>query len=155
MPFTFATAVVSDRYNLRGPFIMFWSVVGMAGFAVLLGTRSPWQGYGGTIVGTVGIVSAVPVSLAWVSGNVAGDLKRGTSSARLVVEVSSNSIAFSRYRIRNGTRRFKLRRVRCSKFLSLRNLPDDRRMCRILSSFTYRSALLPVAHFHMVLRSSL
>jgi hypothetical protein len=68
--------------NLRGPFLLFWTAVGIAGFAILVHESrsdgdSPWVSYAGAVVGAVGAVAPVPASLAWAGNNMAGDLKRG------------------------------------------------------------------------------
>lgn len=82
MPLTLYTSVVSDRLSLRGPFLLFWTAFGIAGFAILVNRSSveggsPWVAYAGAVIGAVGAVAPVPASLAWVGNNVAGDLKRG------------------------------------------------------------------------------
>lgn len=77
MPLTMYTSIISDRKALRGPFLLFRTAVGIAGFAILLSTAHPWVAYVGSVIGAIGAVSPVPASLAWVGNNCAGDLKRG------------------------------------------------------------------------------
>lgn len=77
MPLTMYTSIISDRRALRGPFLLFWTAVGIAGFAILFSTAHPWVAYVGSVIGAIGAVSPVPASLAWAGNNCAGDLKRG------------------------------------------------------------------------------
>lgn len=77
MPLTMYTSIVSDRYAFRGPFLLFWTAIGIVGFAILFSTEHPWVAYAGSVIGAIGAVSPVPASLAWVGNNTAGDLKRG------------------------------------------------------------------------------
>ncbi|KAI5118141.1 hypothetical protein M0805_001740 [Coniferiporia weirii] len=81
MPLTMYTSIISDRYSLRGPFLLFWTAFGIAGFAILFSTSAPWVGYAGSVIGAIGAVSPVPASLAWVGNNCAGDLKRAVGLA--------------------------------------------------------------------------
>lgn len=72
-------SIISDRHSIRGPFPLLFSAVGIAGFAILFSTSRPWVGYAGSVIGAIGAVVPVPVILAWVGNNCAGDLKRGES----------------------------------------------------------------------------
>ncbi|KAH8117960.1 MFS general substrate transporter [Phellopilus nigrolimitatus] len=81
MPLTMYTSIISDRRSLRGPFLLFWTAVGIAGFAILFSTSAPWVGYVGSVIGAIGAVSPVPASLAWAGNNCAGDMKRAVGLA--------------------------------------------------------------------------
>jgi sugar phosphate permease len=78
--FTIFIGNLSDRYKIRGPFIMFCSLLSITGYAMLYATSPknlPGVGYAGSILAALGIFPTIPLMLAWGSGNAGGSLKKG------------------------------------------------------------------------------
>lgn len=48
------------------------SVLGMVGFAMLLGCESPGARYAGTFLGAMGIYPAIANTISWTSNNTEG-----------------------------------------------------------------------------------
>lgn len=84
MPLSMYASVISDRHSIRGPFPLFFSAIGITGFAILFSTSRPWVGYAGSVIGAIGAVGPVPIVLAWAGNNCAGDLKRGEFTVYLL-----------------------------------------------------------------------
>lgn len=71
--------MLSDRFKLRGPFVMGCSCLGLLGYALLYGTNpktQPGAGYVGTIIAACGVFPTVPIMLAWGAGNAGSSLKK-------------------------------------------------------------------------------
>lgn len=78
--FTILIGNISDRCKMRGPFIMFCSLLSIIGYAMLYATSPknlPGVGYAGSILAALGIFPTIPLMLAWGSGNAGGSLKKG------------------------------------------------------------------------------
>ncbi|KAJ7581787.1 major facilitator superfamily domain-containing protein [Mycena floridula] len=79
-PITVAVSMLSDRVNMRGPFLMVFSVIGMIGFGIL---RSPQGsgavGYVGTFFATIGTAVCIPISITWIGTNAGGEMKRAAT----------------------------------------------------------------------------
>ncbi|KZP27029.1 MFS general substrate transporter, partial [Athelia psychrophila] len=74
---TIAIGIISDKYKLRGPFIIGGALVSLAGYIVLYNTDKPGVGYAGAVLTAVGVFPTIPVAIAWAGGNAGGDMKRG------------------------------------------------------------------------------
>ncbi|KZP18735.1 MFS general substrate transporter [Athelia psychrophila] len=74
---TIAVGIISDKYKLRGPFIVGGALVSLVGYIVLYNTDKPGVGYVGAVLATVGVFPTIAVNLAWAGGNAGGDMKRG------------------------------------------------------------------------------
>ncbi|KAF4599269.1 hypothetical protein EYR40_006361 [Pleurotus pulmonarius] len=81
---TIVIGILSDKFNIRGPFIIGCALVSMVGYIVLYTTSTPGSGYAGCIIAAVGVFPTVPVDLAWIGGNVGGTLKRGVAIAMVI-----------------------------------------------------------------------
>lgn len=81
---TVVIGILSDKFNIRGPFIIGCALVSMVGYIVLYTTSTPGAGYAGCIIAAVGVFPTVPVDLAWIGGNVGGTLKRGVAIAMVI-----------------------------------------------------------------------
>lgn len=71
--------MLSDRYKLRGPFVMGLSAFAIIGYAIIDGTNpktQPGAGYAATIIAACGVFPTVPIMLAWGSGNAGSSLKK-------------------------------------------------------------------------------
>ncbi|KAK0188362.1 MFS general substrate transporter [Armillaria mellea] len=78
--FTIVIGSLSDRFKVRGPFIMGCSLLAILGYVMLYTTNPatlPGVGYAGCILITCGVFPTVPLMLAWGSGNAGSSLKKG------------------------------------------------------------------------------
>ncbi|KAL9604001.1 MAG: hypothetical protein Q9219_000763 [cf. Caloplaca sp. 3 TL-2023] len=80
---TLTTAVLSERYRLRAPFIIADSALAIIGYIILLSTPhgKPGLSYFGTILAAAGIYPATAIVLSWPANNVSGQTKRATANA--------------------------------------------------------------------------
>lgn len=78
---TVVTGIYSDKRQLRGPFVIFGTIVAIMGYIVLYTQTSPGISYFGTVLVAMGIFPCIPVDLAWISSNAGGDIKRGAAIA--------------------------------------------------------------------------
>ncbi|KAK4044349.1 major facilitator superfamily domain-containing protein [Parachaetomium inaequale] len=74
---TVAIGFVADRTRARGLCNIFVSLLGVAGFAMLLGTDNPAVQYAGTFLAALGIYPCISNTISWVANNVEGVYKRG------------------------------------------------------------------------------
>ncbi|KAJ6561201.1 MFS general substrate transporter [Mycena vulgaris] len=76
---TIAFGALSDHTRARGPFVAGLSLLGIAGYILLLATDAvtqPAVGYAGCVIAAVGIFPAIPLTLAWSAGNAGGSLHK-------------------------------------------------------------------------------
>jgi len=71
---TVAIGFIADRTKQRGICNMSVSVLGMVGFAMLLGCETPGARYAGTFLGAMGIYPAIANTISWVSNNTEGQI---------------------------------------------------------------------------------
>ncbi|KAH9934328.1 MFS general substrate transporter [Fomitopsis serialis] len=81
---TVAYGMLSDRWVMRGPFILIGSLTGVVGYVILFATDKAVVGYVGTIIAACGLFPAAACVLAWTGGNVGGDVKRGVVIAMTI-----------------------------------------------------------------------
>lgn len=74
---TVVIGFVADRTRQRGLCNIATSLVGIAGFAMLLGSSSPHVKYAGTFIGALGIYPCISNTISWMSNNIEGSYKRG------------------------------------------------------------------------------
>lgn len=69
----------ADKTNRRGIYNVGCSLIGIAGFAMLLGSGTTQYAvkYAGTFLGAIGIYPCIANTIAWTSNNVEGVYKRG------------------------------------------------------------------------------
>ena len=53
--FSMATSYFSDKYRLRAPFILFWTLIAVIGYAIWLGSNSNSVKYGAIVLQITGI----------------------------------------------------------------------------------------------------
>ncbi|KAL1304988.1 hypothetical protein AAFC00_003892 [Neodothiora populina] len=70
---------IADRTKKRGMCNIFTSLLGMAGFSMLLGSQQPGVKYAGTFLGALGIYPCVSNTISWAANNVEGSYKRGVT----------------------------------------------------------------------------
>ncbi|KAL8912976.1 MAG: hypothetical protein Q9172_007383 [Xanthocarpia lactea] len=70
---------VADRTHQRGMCNVGVSILGVIGFAMLLGSKQPSVQYAGTFLGALGIYPCIANTITWVSNNTEGVYKRGVT----------------------------------------------------------------------------
>ena len=74
---TVAIGFIADRTRSRGMCNILISILGVAGFAMLLGSGDPAVQYAGTFLGAMGIYPCIANTISWVANNSEGVYKRG------------------------------------------------------------------------------
>lgn len=74
---TVVIGFVADRTHRRGLCNIGISLIGITGFAMLLGSRDPHVKYAGTFLGALGIYPCIANTITWVANNIEGVYKRG------------------------------------------------------------------------------
>lgn len=69
---TILIGLFSDRTKMRGLSNIGVSLIGIAGFSMLLGAKSPGVRYAGTFLGAMGIYPCIPNTISWASNNTEG-----------------------------------------------------------------------------------
>lgn len=80
----YAQAVIGDRYRLRGPIIIFNSVLGLIGLPLLGFASNNGVRYFGAFLATICGNANVPAVLTYQANNIRGQWKRAFCSATLV-----------------------------------------------------------------------
>ncbi|KAK5107451.1 hypothetical protein LTR62_001249 [Meristemomyces frigidus] len=70
---------LADRTQQRGWCNVGCSLIGIAGFAMLLGSTDPHAKYAGTFLGAFGIYPCVANTIVWAANNTEGVYKRGVT----------------------------------------------------------------------------
>ncbi|KAJ6498956.1 MFS general substrate transporter [Mycena sanguinolenta] len=81
---TIAIGLLSDKYNLRGPFIIGPCFVSLIGYIILYTTKSPGAGYAGAVLSAIGVYPTIAVDLAWAGSIAGGDVRRGVVIAMVI-----------------------------------------------------------------------
>lgn len=81
---TIAAGVYSDKYNLRGPFIICCSTVSLIGYIVLYTQDRPGVSYVGAILAAVGVYPTIAIALAWAGSAAGGDVRKGVTLAMVI-----------------------------------------------------------------------
>ncbi|KAJ7045875.1 major facilitator superfamily domain-containing protein [Mycena alexandri] len=81
---TIVVGFLSDKYNMRGPFIIGPCLVALVGYIVLYTTKSPGAGYAGAVLAAVGVYPTIAVDLAWAGSIAGGDVRRGVVIAMVI-----------------------------------------------------------------------
>ncbi|CZR68137.1 related to allantoate permease [Phialocephala subalpina] len=74
---TIFVGFLADRTRQRGLCNISSSILGIAGFFMLLSTTKPHIQYAGTFLAALGIYPCIPNTISWVSNNTEGVYKRG------------------------------------------------------------------------------
>ncbi|KAH6671026.1 MFS nicotinic acid transporter-like protein [Halenospora varia] len=74
---TVTIGFIADRTRQRGLCNICVSMLGIAGFAMLLGSQTPGVKYAGTFLGALGIYPCISNTISWTSNNIEGVYKRG------------------------------------------------------------------------------
>lgn len=75
---------MSDRAQMRAPFIMIFSAIGALGFLLLIATNIPGVQYTGLFLAAAGGYPLIPLVVSFGANNAGGSLKKGISTAIIV-----------------------------------------------------------------------
>ncbi|KAL2801872.1 major facilitator superfamily domain-containing protein [Aspergillus granulosus] len=92
---TVAVGFMADRTRQRGLWNMLVSILGITGFAMLLGAKGAGARYAGTFLGAMGIYPAISNTISWTSNNVEGVYKRGVTLGFVIGWGNLNGIVSS------------------------------------------------------------
>ncbi|KAK7000695.1 major facilitator superfamily domain-containing protein [Favolaschia claudopus] len=81
---TIGVGLLSDRYHLRGPFIIGMAFVSLIGYIVLYTQRAPGAAYAGAVLSAVGVYPTIAVDLAWAGSIAGGDVRKGVVLAMVI-----------------------------------------------------------------------
>ncbi|KAG6335259.1 hypothetical protein ID866_3834 [Astraeus odoratus] len=82
--FTILVGILSDKYGLRGPFVIGGAFVSLLGYLTLYTQKSANASYAGAVLAAIGVYPTIAVDLAWASSNAGGDVKRGVVLAMVI-----------------------------------------------------------------------
>ncbi|SCU99509.1 LAFA_0G24476g1_1 [Lachancea sp. 'fantastica'] len=74
-----SSAYFSDRYNLRGPFILGFNIVSIVGYVLMLTVKSNGVKYFACYLMTFSAYTGPGLNVTWVSNNIAPHYKRATA----------------------------------------------------------------------------
>ncbi|KAI1074582.1 MFS general substrate transporter [Whalleya microplaca] len=74
---TVVIGFIADRTHQRGLCNIGVSLIGIAGFCMLLGSAEPAVQYAGTFLGAMGIYPCISNTISWMANNIEGVYKRG------------------------------------------------------------------------------
>ena len=74
---TISIGFLADKTRQRGVYNICISVLGITGFAMLLGSSKPGVQYAGTFLGALGIYPCIANTITWVANNIEGVYRRG------------------------------------------------------------------------------
>ncbi|RAK80017.1 MFS general substrate transporter [Aspergillus fijiensis CBS 313.89] len=102
---TVSIGYLADRTRQRGLCNICVSLIGIAGFCMLLGSKTPGVQYAGVFLGAMGIYPCIANTISWVSNNVEGVYKRGITLGLMIGWGNLNGIVSSNiYRIEDAPR---------------------------------------------------
>ena len=82
---TLAAGYYSDKYYIRGPFIVGHGLIAIVGYIMLISANhQPGVSYAGTFFAALGVFPTIPCSISWVGNNMGGELKRGVVIALVI-----------------------------------------------------------------------
>ncbi|KAI9755033.1 MAG: TIM23 complex component [Chaenotheca gracillima] len=92
---TISVGFIADRTHQRGLCNIGVSLIGAAGFIMLLASSNPHVQYAGTFLGAMGIYPCIPNTISWASNNFEGVYKRGVSLGIIIGWGNLNGIMSS------------------------------------------------------------
>lgn len=100
---TIIIGFVADKSGQRGLCNMGVSLIGIAGFGMLLGGHTAAVRYAGTFLGALGIYPCISNTISWVANNTEGVYKRGVTLGFMIGWGNLNGIVSSNiYRQKNA-----------------------------------------------------
>ncbi|KAI8934625.1 hypothetical protein NX059_008318 [Plenodomus lindquistii] len=73
----------SDKYQTRGPVVVFLCLVSLIGVPIMGFIKNPWGQYVGVFISVAGTNSAIPAVMAYQANNIRGQWRRAFCSATL------------------------------------------------------------------------
>ncbi|KIV99638.1 hypothetical protein, variant [Verruconis gallopava] len=70
----------SDKFKVRGPFMLIGCTVAIGGYTMLIASSMPGVQYGGTFLVAAGVFPSSPLVMGWLSNNVAPHYVRATAT---------------------------------------------------------------------------
>jgi len=137
--FTILTGYISDKLNLRGPFLVGGAIVAIIGYTILITETRPGVAYVGTIIAAAGIFPTIAVNLAWAGSAAGGDVRKGVTFAMVIGLGNFGGVCSSfiylkppRFFVGHGTN---IALLALSMFLSLFMMWDFRRLNRAKEAY--------------------
>ena len=78
--FSLTVSWASDKYKVRGPFVVLSCVVGIIGFVMTGFLKTPTPRFVGAFLGQAGTTAVIPIALSWGQNNIHGDAQRSVLS---------------------------------------------------------------------------
>jgi MFS family permease len=75
---------LSDRYHIRGPFVIGSCLLAMIGYIILYTQDTPGAAYAGAVLAAMGAYPTIAIDLAWAGSAVGGDIQKGVVLAMVV-----------------------------------------------------------------------
>ncbi|KAL9050802.1 MAG: hypothetical protein Q9162_006423 [Coniocarpon cinnabarinum] len=75
-----AVGYISDRYGVRGPFMLCGLLLALIGYLMLISTGKPHINYGGTFFVASGIFPTSPLVMGWLANNLSPHYVRATGT---------------------------------------------------------------------------
>lgn len=79
----FGAAWFSDKYQTRGPVLVFLCLISLIGVPIMGFVENPWGQYVGVFISVAGTNSAIPAVMAYQANNIRGQWRRAFCSATL------------------------------------------------------------------------
>jgi hypothetical protein len=87
--FTLTISVLSDKYRVRGPFVLFEGTLAIIGLTMVGFLDRPASRYAGSFLASSGSNALIVTAGSWQQNNIRGDAKRSVLSA---IQVMSSAI---------------------------------------------------------------
>jgi len=81
---TITVGIMSDKHNLRGPYVIGSALVSIIGYIVLYTQTKPGAAYIGAVIAAMGVYPIIAVALAWVGSATGGDVRKGVVLAMVI-----------------------------------------------------------------------
>lgn len=92
---TVTIGFLADRWRMRGPFNIGFSLLGILGFAMIISSSSAHVKYAGVFLAAGGIYPCIANTIVWAGNNVEGVFKRGVVMGVLIGWGNLNGIMSS------------------------------------------------------------
>ncbi|EXJ61414.1 uncharacterized protein A1O5_11729 [Cladophialophora psammophila CBS 110553] len=90
--FTFVVSVLSDKYHVRGPFVLLEGSLAIIGLCMIGFLDSPTPRYIGSFFGSCGSNALIVTAASWQQNNIRGDAKRSVLAAFQVMSAGVGGI---------------------------------------------------------------
>lgn len=79
------TGYLSDRFRMRGPFMLIGCIIALVGYIMLISTDQHLIQYGGTFLVSAGIFPCSPLVMGWLANNLAPHYVRATGTGAQIM----------------------------------------------------------------------